>query len=77
VGFVVDKVALGRVFSEYFGFPCQSSFHQSMVTVLSGPSLTPPPTKRVEKVDLNSFIIIILSLSVAAETLSAQSRSLN
>jgi hypothetical protein len=28
VGFVVDKVALGRVFSEYFGFPRQSSFHQ-------------------------------------------------
>jgi hypothetical protein len=28
VGFVVDKLALGRVFSEYFGFPCQSSFHQ-------------------------------------------------
>jgi hypothetical protein len=27
VGFVVDKVALGQVFSEYFGFPCQSSFH--------------------------------------------------
>jgi hypothetical protein len=26
--FVVDKVALGRVFSEHFGFPCQSSFHQ-------------------------------------------------
>jgi hypothetical protein len=26
-GFVVDKVALGQVFSEYFGFPCQSSFH--------------------------------------------------
>jgi hypothetical protein len=23
-----DKVALGQVFSEYFGFPCQSSFHQ-------------------------------------------------
>jgi hypothetical protein len=23
--FVVDKVALGQVFSEYFGFPCQSS----------------------------------------------------
>jgi hypothetical protein len=22
VGFVVDKVALGQVFSEYFGFPC-------------------------------------------------------
>jgi hypothetical protein len=28
VGFVVDKVALGQVFSEYFGFLCQSSFHQ-------------------------------------------------
>jgi hypothetical protein len=28
VGFVVDKVTLGQVFSEYFGFPCRSSFHQ-------------------------------------------------
>jgi hypothetical protein len=28
VGFVVDKVSLGQVFSEYFGFPFQSSFHQ-------------------------------------------------
>jgi hypothetical protein len=28
MGFVVDKVALGKVFSEYFGFSCQSSFHQ-------------------------------------------------
>jgi uncharacterized membrane protein YkoI len=28
VGFVVDKVSLGQVCSEYFGFPCQSSFHQ-------------------------------------------------
>jgi hypothetical protein len=27
VGFVVDKAALGQVFSEYFRFPCQS-FHQ-------------------------------------------------
>jgi hypothetical protein len=26
--FVVDKVALEQVFSEYFGFPCQFSFHQ-------------------------------------------------
>jgi hypothetical protein len=26
--FVVDKVALGQVFSEYFGFPCQFPFHQ-------------------------------------------------
>jgi hypothetical protein len=28
LGFIVDKVALGQVFSEYFGFPCQFSFHQ-------------------------------------------------
>jgi hypothetical protein len=27
VGFMVDKVAPGQVFSEYFGFPCHS-FHQ-------------------------------------------------
>jgi hypothetical protein len=27
VGFVVDKAAMGQVFSEYFGFPCQS-FHR-------------------------------------------------
>jgi hypothetical protein len=28
MGFVLDKVVLGQVFSEYFAFPCQSSFHQ-------------------------------------------------
>jgi hypothetical protein len=29
VEFVVEKMALGQVFSEYFGFPCQNrSFHQ-------------------------------------------------
>jgi hypothetical protein len=28
VGFMVDKVTLVQVFSEYFGFPCQVSFHQ-------------------------------------------------
>jgi hypothetical protein len=28
VGFAVDKAALGQVFSEYFGFPYQSSLHQ-------------------------------------------------
>jgi hypothetical protein len=28
VGFVVDKVALVQVFSEYFGAPCQSIFQQ-------------------------------------------------
>jgi hypothetical protein len=58
VGCVVDEVALGQVFSEYFGFPCQSSFHrllqnhhlpsgagtigQIVADVPSGLSLTPP-----------------------------------
>jgi hypothetical protein len=28
VGFVVDKVALEQIFSEYFGFPCQFAFHR-------------------------------------------------
>jgi hypothetical protein len=27
---VVDKAALGQVFTEYFGFPYQSSFHQCL-----------------------------------------------
>jgi hypothetical protein len=35
VGFVVDKVALGQVFSEYFGFPCKSSFHQFLTITIT------------------------------------------
>jgi hypothetical protein len=58
VGFVVDKVALGQVFPEYLGSPCQFSFPQLLHThhlssgagkigqlvadVPSGLSLTPP-----------------------------------
>jgi hypothetical protein len=58
VGFVVDKVVLGQDFFDYFGFPCQFSFHQLLhihhqssgagtigqlvVGVPSGLSLTPP-----------------------------------
>jgi hypothetical protein len=30
VGFVVNKVALGQVFSDYFGFPCQVLFHRML-----------------------------------------------
>jgi hypothetical protein len=37
VGFVVDKAALGQVFLEYFGFPCQS-FH-TMLHVHLHPSI--------------------------------------
>jgi hypothetical protein len=61
VGFVVDKVALGQVFSEYFGFPCQSFHRFSIIIInwgwhnrpLSGRSvewtLIPPPTMQIKK----------------------------
>jgi hypothetical protein len=58
VGFVVDKAALGQIFTEYFGFTYQFSFHRLLHThrlssgagttgqlvadVPSGLSLTPP-----------------------------------
>jgi hypothetical protein len=57
MGFVVGKVALGQIFFEYFGFPCQFLFHrllhahhlssgagtigQLVADVPSGLSLTP------------------------------------
>jgi hypothetical protein len=65
VGFVVDKVAPGQVFSEYFGFPLQFSFHrlihthhlsseagtidQLIADVPSGLSHTPPHPKKLKK----------------------------
>jgi hypothetical protein len=65
VGFVVDKVALGQVFSEYIGLPCQFSFYrllhihhlsseagtigQLVADVPSGPSLTPPQETKLRK----------------------------
>jgi hypothetical protein len=68
---VVDKVALGLVFSEYFGFSFQFSFHQMLYThlasgagtigqlvadVRSGLSLTPPQeTKEKTTVKLRIF----------------------
>jgi hypothetical protein len=77
MGFVVDKVALERVFSEYFGFPCQSSFHQilhhnhlgqatigqSVAAVPGGPSWTPLPTKRIKKND-KKFLIFLKILKI-------------
>jgi hypothetical protein len=78
VGFVVDKVALGQVFSEYFGFPCQLAFHQMLHThlsseagtisqlvvyVSSGLSLTPPQEIKKNTGDINIFLIFVSSLS--------------
>jgi hypothetical protein len=34
VGFVVDKVALGQVFSEYFGFPCQNHSSANFIIII-------------------------------------------
>jgi hypothetical protein len=57
-GFVMDKVALGQVFSEYFGFPCQSSFHQILKTHNNHPGQVQWanwwPTCRVDPVGLHS-----------------------
>jgi hypothetical protein len=36
MGFVVDKVALGQVFYEYFGFPCLHSTKLSILTISRG-----------------------------------------
>jgi hypothetical protein len=43
VGFVVDKVALGLVFSEYFGFPFQLLFRRLLHTHLSSEAGTVDP----------------------------------
>jgi hypothetical protein len=42
VGFVVDKVALGQVFSEYFLSSEAGTIGQLVADVSSGHSLTPP-----------------------------------
>jgi hypothetical protein len=69
MGFVVDKVALGQVFSEYFCFPWQSSFTKfsilkitrgkynrpEVADVPSGTSLDSTPTTMRIKNFLHSF----------------------
>jgi hypothetical protein len=73
VEFVVDKVAVEQVFSEYFGFPCQFSFHRLLHThhlssgagtigqlvadVPSGLSLTPTQETKKKK----NFIHIVFT----------------
>jgi hypothetical protein len=79
VEFVVNKVALGQVFSEYFGFPCQSSSHQllhnhhlssgagqqwpTVANVPSGLSLTPPRETK-KKVIVVAYIRIVILYNV-------------
>jgi hypothetical protein len=54
VGFVVDKVASGQVFSEYFGFPCQNNSFQQILHPDNHPGQvdpvrTPPPNIQIKK----------------------------
>jgi hypothetical protein len=77
-GFVVDKVALEQVFSEYFGFPCQFSFHrqfhshhlsfgagtigQTVTDVRSGVSPTPSQETRKKTVFLMTHLFMELPI---------------
>jgi hypothetical protein len=73
VGFVVDKVAVGQFFSEYFGFPCQFYFHrvlhtyhlssgagtagQLVVDVPSGLSLIPPEETKKSTLIITNVVV--------------------
>jgi hypothetical protein len=75
VGFVVDKVALEQVFSEYFNFHCQFSFHRLLHThhlpsgagtigqlvtdVASGLSLTPPQETKNKKLPERNKVVMV------------------
>jgi hypothetical protein len=65
----MDKVAMGQVSSEFFGFPCQLSFHQMshihlssgagtigqlVAGIPSGLSLTPHHEKKILQGSFNS-----------------------
>jgi hypothetical protein len=78
VGFVVDKLSLGQIFSEYFGFPHQFSFHrllhihhlsseagtigQLVADVSSRLSLTPPQETKKKERNNYRFVYIFDSL---------------
>jgi hypothetical protein len=55
VGFVVDKVALGRVFSEYFGFPTNIHSNKfSIIIITRGRYNRPISDRRAEWTQLDS-----------------------
>jgi hypothetical protein len=60
---MVDKVALALVFSEYFGFPYQFSFHQLFHTHLSfctvGQLVAGVPSG-IRFISLNELIIYLI-----------------
>jgi hypothetical protein len=54
MGFVVDKAALGQVFSEYFGLPCQSFRQFSIIIVTRGWRNSPISGRSAEWTQLDS-----------------------
>jgi hypothetical protein len=76
---MVDKVVLGQAFSEYFGFPCQSSFHQFLhnhhhlssraVTIgqymAAVPEVPPHKLKKKKVYTSNPYPLIIISSDAA------------
>jgi hypothetical protein len=71
MGFVVDKVALGQVFSENFRFPCQFSFYRLLHThhLLSGAGRIGQIVAAVpDSISPHEKIIIIIMTHVAIET---------
>jgi hypothetical protein len=58
VGFVVDKVALEQVFSEYFGFPYQSSFYQILHSHNHGGKYNMPDEPSGLSLDSNPTMLI-------------------
>jgi hypothetical protein len=71
VGFVVDEVALGQDFSEYFGFPCQFSFHLLLYTYLSSGAGNSSPVLAAVPSGLSLTPLIII-ISYCYETAVSQ-----
>jgi hypothetical protein len=60
-------VALGQVFSEYLGFPCQSSFHHLLHNHLSSGAVTIGSTKWtqsnvISSVEVSCFVNDMMSV---------------
>jgi hypothetical protein len=56
VGFVVEKVALGQVFSEYFGFPANHSTNFTVIIFTRGRYNRPIGGRRAEWTQLDSTL---------------------
>jgi hypothetical protein len=55
VGCVEEKVALGQIFSEYFGFPSQSLFRQFLIIITRGWHKRPIGGRSAEWTQLDSI----------------------